>query len=73
MELIRSNGDKAVGDENNQKKSYCNEIVKEIRQLNALRLTKPDMNNCSMKECGWYLQYKKQKGVLAMPKNISDM
>ena len=73
MELIRSNGDKAVGDENNKKKSYCSEIVKEIRQLNALRLTKPDMNNWSIKECGCYLQYEKQKGVLAMPKNISNM
>ena len=73
LELIRSNIKKTVDDENSKKKSYRNEIKKRIQQVNALRLTKPDVNDWNMKECGSYLQYKKQNGDVAMPKNISEM
>jgi hypothetical protein len=50
-----------------------NELIKRSADVIALRLSKPDISKWSRADCTLYIQYKKQKGDLAMPKSIIDL
>jgi hypothetical protein len=49
------------------------ELTKRISEIEHLHLTKPDMLKWGAKDCANFVQYKKEKGDLAMPKGIIQL
>jgi hypothetical protein len=73
VELIKNNRDKIKEQAEKAKRKHRSETLSRIEVIAQLRLTKPDMLGWNMKDCSNYIQYKKRKGDLAMPKSLGEL
>jgi hypothetical protein len=73
VELIKNNRNKIKEHGERAKRKQRKETMIRIEKVNLLRLTKPDMNSWNMNDCCTYVQYKKHKGDVAMPKSLPEL
>jgi hypothetical protein len=73
VELIRNNRTKIKEQGERAQRKQRRETLSRIEAINQLRLTKPNMSGWNMKDCANYIQYKKRKGDVAMPKSLGEL